>query len=1236
MSIPNVRLSKNNISKPSTELLTVAGKSNTFLDSYIYAKNSRYNALYEKNKEILQIENYAITKQNASYLYDAFNEHVKVLESVVTRMRNFAFRIKSDVLSNLHSIIPESDILNKFDKSISKTPDIPNFRYIHYNIKPIDYANLAAISSMFDQELKELSSINRIEGGGNAMPHARCTEFIKSITSDYKTSYDGLLNMEEVKIMTPSRRTIISNFYIQKNKIITSVTKDFKTYHFFLQQFKSLVKNCEKLEPKELDNGEILVNGSKMSFTNYVVIYKHFSTMMKDLLDIVSHYDNLFYNKIYALQSNIEVYNSIIKYSIEFMNAKESGDPMNETAVLMEAWWDGYLNSNDIDAHNLINGNYAAKELLWDDACELTDDDSDDEYATDDVIYENSFISKDDLYKDFDKFENGQSNILLITGLTGSGKSTLAKQICSKYNAEYIELDMMDPYSNLCKQGLDTVRKAGEVFYDFLNDHKDVYEKLISDKMSRKDTSFMMDEIIKYCFSWCSKRKDQKFVIEGIQLYDFFNYYKIPVKYPIIIKGTSVIKSFLRKIKREKWNAKEIIKDAPQFLKLMYNNDKQLKDLSDTLDESVDSLYFLYEYNNYGKISSLRIPYNLYYEPLEEGVTMEKITSSVKDKYLTILSYIKDIYRKWQGIETVPVSEEEKKLYHKIITESYMLIDYLLEILENDKPIAYESKYEEFLDNIKEFKKVHGSKKDKDKEISISTLHDNVNKLERALHKSTNSRVEYASKYRTALWVVISRTLYVINILLYNTSGKGQSNTSKSVKKSGIASKRFGTSGMSGISLNKLDESDVTPLLDKLRTVSSYNEYKKVFDKVCSLYKKDNISALKLLDLKKHNKLVFVGYSKLKPMILKAGTILYHISPSDSITNLEPKFKSKDNITFFSKPRIYFTDKYTNPKKVLPNVSNPNIYECVLKHDTKAYRDSEYGSWYHNCIYIETDKTMSVTNITDQFNSSENKELNESIEYKDYFNLSVLNESISEELKDIKEEIKDSDKGTLGCTESELRKLCDKFDNLPDDEKKKKTPIMISILSNVMNTLSYIIGIGFVMDSISEYSKDKEFMKDIKKEMPMNHETYNKIYNAIFFKSILRIVLSVLMSIISIMFIIINISKTSINDLKNIAIKAGNISSKLPSCKSICDKIISSVNKLLPLSAIIESCDCINLYDGDTDIDITTDTINNKELSYKELEYVEDDLPIKEDIAWLQDTGEEVGPICTLRSSIVS
>ena len=199
------------------------------------------------------------------------------------------------------------------------------------------------------------------------------------------------------------------------------------------------------------------------------------------------------------------------------------------------------------------------------------------------LFTESVFVNKNDLYKNIDKFENGKTNILLITGLSGSGKSTLASEMCLKYNAEYIELDIIDPNSNMVTQGFDILKAAGEVFYDFFKLHKKYYDNF--KKLTDVEIGEMYDDFLKYCFSWCIKHSDKKYVIEGIQIYEYYSYNKKDVTYPIIIKGTSVITSFLRKIKREEWTSKDILKNAHPVIKLMIKCDNDIKQIKKSLND---------------------------------------------------------------------------------------------------------------------------------------------------------------------------------------------------------------------------------------------------------------------------------------------------------------------------------------------------------------------------------------------------------------------------------------------------------------------------------------------------------------------------------------------------------------------------------------------------------------------------------------------------------------------------
>lgn len=210
-----------------------------------------------------------------------------------------------------------------------------------------------------------------------------------------------------------------------------------------------------------------------------------------------------------------------------------------------------------------------------------------------DIINESLFINKKDLYLNIDKFESGKSNILLITGLSGSGKSTLASQLASKYKAEYIELDLFEHVEMF--QSDNQLKEAGMVFYEYFSKYPNLKQKIINKELKGSEFANEIYKFIKYCLSWCSKHKSDKFIIEGVQLYDLYDSKakeNLPIgKYPIIIKNTSITKSILRAANRENKKIGEFIHNLPEKIKQYQISEKQLNQLISSITESTDISY---------------------------------------------------------------------------------------------------------------------------------------------------------------------------------------------------------------------------------------------------------------------------------------------------------------------------------------------------------------------------------------------------------------------------------------------------------------------------------------------------------------------------------------------------------------------------------------------------------------------------------------------------------------------
>ena len=176
----------------------------------------------------------------------------------------------------------------------------------------------------------------------------------------------------------------------------------------------------------------------------------------------------------------------------------------------------------------------------------------------------NTFISEDDIYCNFDKFERGETHVCFVTGVSGSGKSTLSKKLARKYNANYIELDIvMYALDKMCERagGKDQARKRLReeqpwIYEWIMNTHQDeeTWPKLTSEKMSTYDfhinKTMELIDWLRQTKGW-SSGKPPKFIIDGVDLVNIIPMRLEYTEYPFIFKGTSKIKAALRRAQRE-------------------------------------------------------------------------------------------------------------------------------------------------------------------------------------------------------------------------------------------------------------------------------------------------------------------------------------------------------------------------------------------------------------------------------------------------------------------------------------------------------------------------------------------------------------------------------------------------------------------------------------------------------------------------------------------------------------
>jgi hypothetical protein len=160
------------------------------------------------------------------------------------------------------------------------------------------------------------------------------------------------------------------------------------------------------------------------------------------------------------------------------------------------------------------------------------------------LIEESYFISEDTISVDLDKFESGECNKLIISGLMGSGKTTLGKQLAEKYKCPVIDTD--------------------DIVNEFLENKK-------NDNITRKDRfTIYNNEILKLLDN------SQRQIISGINIAAMYGIntigqepdpeFKILLKVSYIFLGKSVFKSGIAATKRSMSISKGLNKLLAAFI----------------------------------------------------------------------------------------------------------------------------------------------------------------------------------------------------------------------------------------------------------------------------------------------------------------------------------------------------------------------------------------------------------------------------------------------------------------------------------------------------------------------------------------------------------------------------------------------------------------------------------------------------------------------------------------------
>lgn len=191
------------------------------------------------------------------------------------------------------------------------------------------------------------------------------------------------------------------------------------------------------------------------------------------------------------------------------------------------------------------------------------------------IIGENYLFNEDDIYLNIDKFESGKKHILFITGHSGSGKSTLGKVLAKKYNAKYVELDLLTVVDHK-----PTIKNT--IFEEYIK------QKGLEDFVPQDASEEEYNQFVYNFIQWLlHERTHQKMIVEGIQVFCLCQQGEIE-DYPVIIKNVSIFNSILRAKKRDYKNWLSFIKGLPKEIYWRVNDEKQFKKFKNTINENTE------------------------------------------------------------------------------------------------------------------------------------------------------------------------------------------------------------------------------------------------------------------------------------------------------------------------------------------------------------------------------------------------------------------------------------------------------------------------------------------------------------------------------------------------------------------------------------------------------------------------------------------------------------------------
>lgn len=197
-------------------------------------------------------------------------------------------------------------------------------------------------------------------------------------------------------------------------------------------------------------------------------------------------------------------------------------------------------------------------------------------------VNEKYIFSEKDGFYNFDKWESGESNILLITGLSGSGKTTKAKALMKQYDAKYIQLDEFQCYNNNKGKKDSTTSRLISIY---LKENPHSIDPAKFTELTAEDFPDYFDPFFDWLIERLSSDQDNRYIIEGLHICLYVPYNTIR-EYPLYCINTSMTKSIIRHWIRDGWSFRDFLKHGLADIDLFKEWEKQYSSFKDSIDES--------------------------------------------------------------------------------------------------------------------------------------------------------------------------------------------------------------------------------------------------------------------------------------------------------------------------------------------------------------------------------------------------------------------------------------------------------------------------------------------------------------------------------------------------------------------------------------------------------------------------------------------------------------------------